>query len=48
MLVRTFIEPAQKLENLGVKLKLNANKTTIKNKIIILVDDSLSSWDNVI
>ena len=25
---RTFIEPAQKIRSLGVKLKLNANKTT--------------------
>ena len=38
---RTFIEPSQKIRSLGVKLKLNANKTTIKNKKIILVDDSL-------
>ena len=38
---RTFIEPSQKIRSLGVKLKLNANKTTIKNKNIILVDDSL-------
>ena len=38
---RTFIEPAQKIRSLGVKLKLNANKTTIKNKVIILIDDSL-------
>ncbi len=38
---RTFIEPAQKIRSLGVKLKLNANKTTVKNKIIILIDDSL-------
>ena len=38
---RTFIEPAQKIRSLGVKLKLNANKTTIKNKAIILIDDSL-------
>ena len=38
---RTFIEPSQKIRSLGVKLKLNANETTIKNKIIILVDDSL-------
>ena len=38
---RTFIEPAQKIRSIGVKLKLNANKTTIKNKIIVLVDDSL-------
>ena len=38
---RTFIEPSQKIRSLGVKLKLNANKTTIKDKIIILIDDSL-------
>ena len=38
---RTFIEPAQKIRSLGVKLKLNANKTLIKNKQIVLVDDSL-------
>jgi amidophosphoribosyltransferase len=38
---RTFIEPSQKIRSLGVKLKLNANQTTIKNKKIILVDDSL-------
>ena len=38
---RTFIEPAQKIRSLGVKLKLNANKSTIKNKKIVLIDDSL-------
>ena len=38
---RTFIEPSQKIRSLGVKLKLNANETTIKNKKIILIDDSL-------
>ncbi len=38
---RTFIEPSQKIRSLGVKLKLNSNKTTIKNKKIILIDDSL-------
>ena len=38
---RTFNEPSQKIRSLGVKLKLNANETTIKNKKIILVDDSL-------
>ena len=38
---RTFIEPSQKIRSLGVKLKLNANKSSIKNKKIILVDDSL-------
>ena len=38
---RTFIEPVQKIRSLGVKLKLNANKSTIKNKKIVLIDDSL-------
>ena len=38
---RTFIEPAQKIRSLGVKLKLNANRSSIKNKKVILVDDSL-------
>ena len=38
---RTFIEPSQKIRSLGVKLKLNANKSTIQNKKIILIDDSL-------
>jgi len=38
---RTFIEPAQKIRSFGVKLKLNANKSTIKDKKIVLVDDSL-------
>ncbi len=38
---RTFIEPAQKIRSLGVKLKLNANQTSIKDKVVVLVDDSL-------
>jgi amidophosphoribosyltransferase len=38
---RTFIEPSQKIRSLGVKLKLNANKSSIENKKIILIDDSL-------
>ena len=38
---RTFIEPSQQIRSLGVKLKLNANISVIKNKKIILVDDSL-------
>ena len=38
---RTFIEPSQKIRSLGVKLKLNANKSSIKNKKIVLIDDSL-------
>ena len=38
---RTFIEPSQQIRSLGVKLKLNANKTTIEGKKVILIDDSL-------
>ena len=38
---RTFIEPTQKIRSLGVKLKHNVNKSLIKNKSIILIDDSL-------
>ena len=38
---RTFIEPSQSIRSLGVKLKLNPSKTIVKNKSIILIDDSL-------
>ena len=38
---RTFIEPSQKIRSLGVKLKLNANQSIIKDKRILLIDDSL-------
>ena len=38
---RTFIEPSQNIRSLGVKLKLSSTKTMIKNKSIILIDDSL-------
>ena len=38
---RTFIEPTQNIRSLGVKLKLNATQTLVKNKSIILIDDSL-------
>jgi amidophosphoribosyltransferase len=38
---RTFIEPTQSIRSFGVKLKLNATQTLVKNKKIILVDDSL-------
>ena len=38
---RTFIEPTQQIRSLGVKLKHNVNKTLIKNKSIVLIDDSL-------
>jgi amidophosphoribosyltransferase len=38
---RTFIEPSQQIRSLGVKLKHSINKTLIKNKSLILIDDSL-------
>jgi len=38
---RTFIEPTQQIRSFGVKLKHNINRPLIKNKSIILVDDSL-------
>ena len=38
---RTFIEPTQNIRSLGVKLKLSSTKTIVKNKTIILIDDSL-------
>ena len=38
---RTFIEPTQSIRSLGVKLKLSPTKTIVKNKKIILIDDSL-------
>ncbi len=38
---RTFIEPSQSIRSLGVKLKLSSTKSIVKNKSIILIDDSL-------
>jgi len=38
---RTFIEPTQQIRSLGVKLKHNINKPLVKNKSLILIDDSL-------
>ena len=38
---RTFIEPTQQIRSLGVKLKHNPNKALIKNKSLVLIDDSL-------
>ena len=38
---RTFIEPAQQIRHLGVKLKHNANGAMLKDKRVILVDDSI-------
>lgn len=38
---RTFIEPTEQIRNMGVLLKLNVNRSLIKGKRIILVDDSV-------
>ena len=38
---RTFIEPTQNIRSLGVKLKLSSTRTIVRNKSIILIDDSL-------
>jgi len=38
---RTFIEPAQRIRQLGVKLKHNANRWSVAGKRIVLVDDSI-------
>jgi amidophosphoribosyltransferase len=38
---RTFIEPTQNIRSLGVKLKLSGNRSSIKNKSVILIDDSI-------
>ena len=38
---RTFIEPTQSIRSLGVKLKLSSTKSIVKDKKIILIDDSL-------
>lgn len=38
---RTFIEPQQSIRDFGVKLKLNAIKEVIKDKRVVIVDDSI-------
>jgi amidophosphoribosyltransferase len=38
---RTFIQPEQKKRDLGVRLKLNAVKSVVKGKSVIMVDDSI-------
>ena len=38
---RTFIEPEQRIRQLGVKLKHSANASVIKDKRIVLIDDSV-------
>ena len=38
---RTFIEPTDQIRNMGVRLKLNVNRALVKDKRVILVDDSV-------
>lgn len=38
---RTFIEPTDQVRHLGVKLKHNANAAMLKDKRVVLVDDSI-------
>ncbi|MCK5495441.1 MAG: amidophosphoribosyltransferase [Hyphomicrobiaceae bacterium] len=38
---RTFIEPAQQIRHLGVRLKHNANRASLQGKRVVLVDDSI-------
>ncbi|MEL6570255.1 MAG: amidophosphoribosyltransferase [Pseudomonadota bacterium] len=38
---RTFIEPTEQIRNMGVRLKLNVNRALIRDKRVILVDDSV-------
>ncbi|MEE2974924.1 MAG: amidophosphoribosyltransferase [Thermodesulfobacteriota bacterium] len=38
---RTFIEPAQSIRQLGVKLKHSVNRSCIENKRVVLIDDSI-------
>jgi amidophosphoribosyltransferase len=38
---RTFIEPAQKIRDLDVKIKLNLIKSEVEGKDIVIVDDSI-------
>lgn len=38
---RTFIEPRQSIRHFGVKIKLNPVKDVLKNKRVVVVDDSI-------
>jgi amidophosphoribosyltransferase len=38
---RTFIEPTQRIRNMGVRIKFNPLRSILKNKDIVLVDDSI-------
>ena len=38
---RTFIQPSQRMRNFGVRIKLNPVKPLLKNKRILIVEDSI-------
>lgn len=38
---RTFIEPADQIRHLGVRLKHNTNRASLEGKKVVLVDDSI-------
>lgn len=38
---RTFIEPTEQIRDMGVRLKLNVNRSLMRGKRVILVDDSV-------
>lgn len=38
---RTFIKPTQEMREIAVRLKLNANRSVLKGKKIVMVDDSI-------
>ena len=38
---RTFIEPEQRIRQLGVKLKHSANRSVVEGKRVVLIDDSI-------
>ncbi|WP_026961508.1 amidophosphoribosyltransferase [Alicyclobacillus herbarius] len=38
---RTFIQPSQELRDLGVRLKLNAVRSVVEGRRVVLIDDSI-------
>ena len=38
---RTFIQPTQAMREVGVRLKLNANASVLKDKRVVMIDDSI-------
>ncbi len=38
---RTFIKPTQEMREISVRLKLNANRSVLKDKKVVMIDDSI-------